>query len=127
MLIKPSSRSQACTLVVLHLVLEQVEKKIVEELQRLGLLGTADKPEPRMPDHADLTKLVYLSCVVKESMRLHTVSFPCQCNPAYPPFLYRQAFSASIDSEPLQYRTSLSEHTCKDVVMHDLPRAYIQH
>ena len=68
----------ACHPTMLYLVLEQVEKKIVEELQQLGLVGTADKPEPRMPDHADLSRLPYLSCVIKESMRLHTVSTPCQ-------------------------------------------------
>ena len=53
----------------------QVEEKIVEELQSLGLMGTAEQAEPRMPEHADLAKLTYLSCVIKEAMRLHTVSF----------------------------------------------------
>lgn len=52
----------------------QVEQKIVEELQSLGLVATAAQAEPRVPDHADLAKLTYLSCVIKEAMRVHTVS-----------------------------------------------------
>ena len=52
----------------------QVEQKIAAELESHGLLATAEQGKPRVPDYADLTKLTYLSCVIKESMRMHTVS-----------------------------------------------------
>ena len=52
----------------------QVEKKITEELAEAGLLATADKPEAAMPEYGDLAKLTYLSCVIKEAMRMYTVS-----------------------------------------------------
>ena len=52
----------------------KVEKKIAEELQQAGLLATPNQPRPRDPDYADLGHLTYLSCVIKESMRVHTVS-----------------------------------------------------
>ena len=55
-------------------MLRQVEKKITEELAELGLLATAEKPEPQLPEYGDLAKLTYLSCVIKEAMRLFTVS-----------------------------------------------------
>lgn len=55
----------------------QVEERIVRELQEHGLLATANQPRPRGPDYADLDKLTYLTCVIKESMRMHTVSLPC--------------------------------------------------
>ena len=52
----------------------QVEQKIAAELESHGLLATAEQGKPHVPDYADLTKLTYLSCVIKESMRMHTVS-----------------------------------------------------
>ena len=52
----------------------QVERKIAAELESHGLLATSEQAEPRVPDYADLAKLTYLSCVIKESMRMHTVS-----------------------------------------------------
>ena len=55
----------------------QVEQKILAELGELGLLATAEQPQPRSVDYADLDKLTYLSCVIKEAMRVHTVSIPC--------------------------------------------------
>ena len=51
----------------------KVEEKIGEELQQAGLLATPEEPHPRDPDYADLENLTYLSCVIKESMRVHTV------------------------------------------------------
>ena len=51
----------------------QVEEKIIEELRGLTLVATAEQPEPRLPQHGDLAKLPYLSCVIKETMRIHTV------------------------------------------------------
>ena len=55
-------------------LLLQVEKKIAAELESHGLLATAQQPDPQAPDYNDLAKLTYLSCVIKESMRMHTVS-----------------------------------------------------
>ena len=52
----------------------QVEEKIAAELETHGLLATLQQPEPRVPEYTDLAKLTYLSCVIKESMRMHTVS-----------------------------------------------------
>ena len=54
-------------------VCRQVEKKIVAELREHGLLAVPDQPLPRGPDYADLDKLTYLTCVIKEAMRVHTV------------------------------------------------------
>ncbi len=51
----------------------QVEKKIAEELREHGLLAVPDQPLPRGPDYADLDKLTYLTCVIKEAMRVHSV------------------------------------------------------
>lgn len=56
----------------------QVEQKIVAELREHGLLATPQQPHPRGPDYADLDKLTYLACVIKEAMRVHTVSTPMQ-------------------------------------------------
>ena len=56
------------------ILLLKVEKKIAVELQSHGLLATQEQPEPRVPEYADLAKLTYLACVIKESMRMHTVS-----------------------------------------------------
>lgn len=47
------------------------------ELSEHGLLATAEQPLPRGPDYADLDKLTYLACVIKEAMRMHTVDFFC--------------------------------------------------
>ena len=52
----------------------KVEEKIAEELQQAGLLATPEEPHPRDPDYVDLGNLTYLSCVIKEAMRVHTVS-----------------------------------------------------
>jgi hypothetical protein len=51
----------------------QVEKKIADELREHGLLAVPDQPLPRGPHYADLDKLTYLTCVIKEAMRVHTV------------------------------------------------------
>lgn len=52
----------------------QVEQKIAAELESHGLLATPQQPEPQVPEYTDLAKLTYLACVIKESMRMHTVS-----------------------------------------------------
>ena len=56
----------------------QVEKKIADELREHGLLAVPDQPLPRGPDYADLDKLTYLTCVIKEAMRVHTVRYQSQ-------------------------------------------------
>lgn len=43
----------------------EVEARIVEELRSHGLLATPERPQPRALEHADLSKLTYLSCAVK--------------------------------------------------------------
>ena len=55
-------------------LLLKVEEQIAAELQSLGLLATREQPEPQLPEYTDLAKLTYLACVIKESMRMHTVS-----------------------------------------------------
>ena len=52
-----------------------MEKNIAAELDAHGLLATPKNPHPRVPDYTDLPKLTYLGCVIKESMRMHTVCF----------------------------------------------------
>ena len=43
----------------------KVEAKIVAELQRLGLMPTAEQPQPRDLEYADMSELTYLQAVVK--------------------------------------------------------------
>ena len=57
----------------------QVEEKVVAELESHELLATADQPEPRVPEYHDLAGLTYLACVVKETMRIHTVCCTQSC------------------------------------------------
>ncbi|CAL8469473.1 g9014 [Coccomyxa elongata] len=51
----------------------EVEQKVVEELDQLGLLATPERPTPRSLELADLSRLTYLKCVIKESMRKRPV------------------------------------------------------
>ncbi|BDA44790.1 probable Dynein assembly factor 1, axonemal at C-terminar half [Coccomyxa sp. Obi] len=51
----------------------EVEQKVVEELDQLGLLATPERPTPRGLELADLSRLTYLNCVIKESMRKRPV------------------------------------------------------
>ncbi len=43
----------------------EVEAKIVEELQSLDLLATAEQPTPRPIQWDDIPRLTYLSAVIK--------------------------------------------------------------
>ncbi len=43
----------------------EVEARIVEELQSLDLLATPQRPRVRQLQHADLSRLTYLSCAIK--------------------------------------------------------------
>ena len=43
----------------------EAEHKVVAELQALGLLATAEAPVPRLFSSADLSKLPYLTLVIK--------------------------------------------------------------
>ena len=42
-----------------------IEAKVVEELDRLGLLATKERPQPREIKYEDLSKLTYLNLVIK--------------------------------------------------------------
>ena len=42
-----------------------IEAKIVEELDRLGLLATESRPQPRELQYEDLSKLTYINLVIK--------------------------------------------------------------
>ncbi len=69
---------RAITCLSTHALCFQVEKKIADELREHGLLAVPDQPLPRGPDYADLDKLTYLTCVIKEAMRVHTVRYHSQ-------------------------------------------------
>ncbi len=43
----------------------EVEARLVEELDALQLLATAERPAPRSPEYADISRLTYLKCVIK--------------------------------------------------------------
>jgi len=43
----------------------EVEARVVEELRGLGLLATPEQPQPRALEHADLSRLTYLTCAIK--------------------------------------------------------------
>ncbi|CAK0784537.1 hypothetical protein CVIRNUC_007741 [Coccomyxa viridis] len=51
----------------------EVEAKVAAELAAAGLLATPERPQPRCMEHADLARLPYLQCVIKESIRLRPV------------------------------------------------------
>ena len=60
----------------------EVERKVVEELDQLGLLATPERPIPRSLEFADLSRLTYLNCVIKVcteevSLDVHD----CACRP----------------------------------------------
>ena len=42
-----------------------IEAKVLAELDELELLATPQRPSPRNLTSADLSKLVYLNCVIK--------------------------------------------------------------
>ena len=50
----------------------EVEAKLVAELEQAGLLATPQQPEPRALQYADLSKLTFLSMVIKAR-----ASHPC--------------------------------------------------
>ena len=51
----------------------EVEAKVVAELDRLELLVTKDRPQPRQMTYTDLSKLEYLQAVVKVCPQKDTI------------------------------------------------------
>ncbi|CAL8469474.1 g9015 [Coccomyxa elongata] len=49
----------------------EVEARLVKELDALQLLVTAERPAPRSPEYADISRLTYLKCVIKEVLRMY--------------------------------------------------------
>ena len=47
-----------------------VQRRIAQELSKLGLLATPRNPAPRPPVYADLAKLQYMNAALRESLRL---------------------------------------------------------
>ncbi len=43
----------------------EVEARVVQELDALGLLVTPDRHHTRKPEYADIARLTYLKCVIK--------------------------------------------------------------
>eukprot|EP00884_Botryococcus_braunii_P001148 jgi/Botrbrau1/11033/Bobra.92_2s0006.1 len=50
----------------------EVEAKIMQELDSVGLLVTEERPMPRDLEYADIGKLPYLAAVMKEALRMYT-------------------------------------------------------
>lgn len=48
----------------------EVERKVLAELDSLGLLVTPERPNPRPMEFDDIAKLTYTNNCIKESMRL---------------------------------------------------------
>ena len=55
----------------------EVEAKVVQELQSLGLAASPKNPHPRELTYADLAELVYLQAVVK--VPINTLWLPSHC------------------------------------------------
>ena len=43
----------------------EAEAKVAAELDRLGLLATSERPQPRSLEYADVAKMVYLQAAIK--------------------------------------------------------------
>ena len=52
----------------------EVQRRVADELDALGLLASPANPAPRRPQHADLANMPYLDAVLRESLRLLPVS-----------------------------------------------------
>ena len=61
----PASGDHACRCIYAICQNPEVEANVAAELDAVGLLATPDRPEPRCMEHADLTRLTYLQCVIK--------------------------------------------------------------
>lgn len=48
-----------------------IKEKMAAELDAAGLLAKPGAPPPRDLEYADLTKLTYLNCTLKEGLRMH--------------------------------------------------------
>jgi Cytochrome P450 len=52
----------------------EIEAKVVQELDSLGLLATKANPKPRPMTFADWSQLRYLGALLKEALRLFPVT-----------------------------------------------------
>lgn len=43
----------------------EVERRVAEELDALGLLAKPGRPRPRPAEFADIARLTYLKCIIK--------------------------------------------------------------
>ena len=56
----------------------EVQRKVADELDALGLLATPANPHPRQLEYEDVSKLVYLNNCIKASLHRLTVQVALQ-------------------------------------------------
>ncbi|CAL8464901.1 g4436 [Coccomyxa elongata] len=93
----------------------EVEARLAAELDEAGLLVTPERPQPRDLTHADLSRLTYLNCVLKESQRMYSVA----------PLVLRKALAdVQIGRYTIPAGTAILIHV---FAMHNTSRNYERH